>query len=94
MSKNDGLPEAGLVRLKHTVRPRGPLPIGRSTWWAGVKDGRYPKPVKPGSRLTAWRVDDIRLLLNEGWLDVPAVMHDASKPIGPFQSNTDTFESH
>ncbi|MBM6580990.1 AlpA family phage regulatory protein [Microvirga sp. BT689] len=37
--------------------------MSRSTWWAGIKDGRYPKPVKLGPRITAWRVEDIRALI-------------------------------
>nr|WP_225587802.1 AlpA family phage regulatory protein [Methylomonas fluvii] len=36
------------------------IPIGRSTWWKGVKDGIYPAPVKLGPRTTVWRVEDIR----------------------------------
>lgn len=39
------------------------IPIGKSTWWAGVKSGRYPKPVKLGPRTTAWRVEDIHALI-------------------------------
>lgn len=39
------------------------LPIGRSTWWAGVRSGKYPKGVKIGPRTTAWRAEDIRALL-------------------------------
>jgi len=30
--------------------------MSKSTWWAGVKSGRYPKPVKLGPRITSWRV--------------------------------------
>ena len=33
--------------------------------WAGVKAGRYPKPVKLGPRITAWRVEDIRTLIEK-----------------------------
>ena len=43
--------------------PQGPIPVGRSTWWAGVKSGRFPKPVKLGPRTTAWKVEDIRKLI-------------------------------
>lgn len=39
------------------------IPVGRSTWWAGVKAGRYPKPVKLGARMTAWRAEDIAALI-------------------------------
>src|SRR5438067_2019473 len=41
------------------------LPIGKSSWWQGIRDGRYPKPVPkpiaPGT--TSWRVSDINALL-------------------------------
>nr|WP_213290168.1 AlpA family phage regulatory protein [Bradyrhizobium sp. sGM-13] len=50
----------GFVRLSGILAPRGPIPVSKSTWWAGVKGGRYPKPVKLGPRITAWRVEDIR----------------------------------
>lgn len=47
------------LRLSAIVGPSGIFPMGRSTWWAGVKSGRYPKPVKIGPKMTAWRVEDI-----------------------------------
>ena len=59
----DGLPRAGLLRLASILAPRGPIPVGRSTWWAGVKSGRFPKPVKLGPRTTVWKVEDIRTLI-------------------------------
>ncbi len=39
------------------------IPIGRSTFLAGVKSGKFPQPVKLGERTTAWRVEDIRDLI-------------------------------
>lgn len=60
------LPSTGYVRLPDIIKPRGPIPVGKSTWWAGVKDGRFPRPVKLGPRLTVWRVDDIRRLIDHG----------------------------
>lgn len=66
---NAGLPKSGLVRLASIIAPYGPIPVSKSTWWAGVKTGRYPKPVKLGPRITAWRVEDIRALF-ETSLDV------------------------
>ncbi len=39
------------------------IPVSRSSWWAGVKSGRYPKPVKLGPRTTAWRNKDLRELI-------------------------------
>lgn len=55
-----------LLRLPDIVGPDGCLPISASTWWDGVKSGRYPKPVRLGPRIVAWRVCDIERLLQEG----------------------------
>lgn len=57
-----GLPETGFVRLPTILSV---FPIGRSTWWAGVKSGRYPAPVKLSERVTCWRAADIRALLDQ-----------------------------
>jgi len=66
------LPETGYLRLTDIVgdkaaTPPKPaiIPVSRSTWWAGVKSGRYPKPVKIGARVTAWRVEDIRAFIEQ-----------------------------
>lgn len=40
-------------------------PVGKSTWWAGVKSGKYPAPVKLSTRTTAWRREDIERLFQE-----------------------------
>ncbi len=56
----------GYVRLVDILAPVGPLPISKSTWWAGVKEGRYPAPIKLGPRITAWKVDDILALMERG----------------------------
>jgi prophage regulatory protein len=60
------LPDAGFVRLSSIIAPRGPIPVSKSTWWAGIKDGRFPKSVKLGARITVWRVEDIRRLIEHG----------------------------
>ena len=60
------LPDMGFVRLKQILAPYGPIPVSKSTWWAGVKSGRYPKPVKLGQRITAWRAEDLRELIKNG----------------------------
>lgn len=66
------LPETGYLRLTHIIgnRKADPpvppiIPVSKSTWWDGVKSGRFPAPVKLGPRITAWRVEDIRNLLLE-----------------------------
>jgi predicted DNA-binding transcriptional regulator AlpA len=50
-------------RLRDIVRPTGVFPFCASTWWAGVKSGRYPKPIKLGPRITAWSGADLNALL-------------------------------
>ncbi|MEM9370126.1 MAG: AlpA family phage regulatory protein [Pseudomonadota bacterium] len=62
----DPMPTTGFLRLTSILAPDGPIPVSRSTWWAGVKSGRYPKPVKLGPRITASRVEDIRALIEAG----------------------------
>ena len=66
MSEPTKLPRTGFIRLKSIVAPNGPIPVSKSTWWAGVKDGRFPKPVKLGERITVWRAEDIWALLRIG----------------------------
>ena len=61
MDKQD-FPNTGLVRLSSILAPTGPIPVCKSAWWQGVKDGRFPKPFKLGPRTTVWRVEDIRAL--------------------------------
>lgn len=55
-----------LLRLREVLAPHGPIPVSKSTWWAGVRTGRYPKPVKLGPRITAWRKADIDALIDDG----------------------------
>ena len=65
------LPETGFVRLSQIIgnpkaKPPIPavIPVSKSTWWNGVKEGRYPKPSKIfGPRITVWNVADIRALI-------------------------------
>jgi prophage regulatory protein len=56
------LPETGFVRLPIILEV---LPISKSTWWNGIKDGRFPKPVKLGPRTSAWPVESIRQLVSD-----------------------------
>ena len=67
------IPETGFLRLRDIIGrpatetdPGSPaiIPVSASTWWAGVKSGRYPQPTRAlGVRITAWRVEDIRALI-------------------------------
>jgi prophage regulatory protein len=64
------LPDTGYLRLPQIIgdqrrHPPAPplIPVSKSTWWQGVRDGRFPKPVKLGVNTTAWRVEDILALI-------------------------------
>jgi prophage regulatory protein len=66
MPNENSLPQTGFLRLPAIIAPRGPIPVSKSTWWAGIKTGRYPKPVKLSARISAWRVEDIRAFIENG----------------------------
>lgn len=66
------LPETGYLRLTQIIgnpnaTPPIPaiIPVSKSSWWAGVKSGRFPQPVKLGPRTTAWKVSDIRAFVEK-----------------------------
>ena len=42
------------------------IPVSKSTWWEGVKRGKFPKPIKLGRRITCWRLTDIIALIEGG----------------------------
>ena len=59
------------LRLKHiigdkkAIPPIQPIiPVAKSTWWDGVKKGKYPKPYKIGNNTTVWRSDEIQALVD------------------------------
>ena len=54
------IPVTGFLRLPQILTL---IPVGKSSWWRGVKTGRYPKPVKLAPRTTAWRAEDITALM-------------------------------
>ncbi len=41
------------------------FPVSKSTWWAGVREGRFPRPVKLSARCSAWAAEDIHALLKQ-----------------------------
>lgn len=72
MKNRNSLPETGFVRIKQMVGdtkadPPIPsiIPVSKSNWWAGVKSGCFPKPIKLSPRITVWRVSDIRKLIEK-----------------------------
>ncbi len=54
------LQDISLLRLPQVLNL---LPVGRSSFWKGIKEGRYPKGIKLGPRTTVWRYEDISTLL-------------------------------
>lgn len=54
------IPETGFLRLPQVLEV---IPLGKTSWWAGVKSGRFPKPIKLTEHCTAWRAEDIRELI-------------------------------
>ncbi|MDO9068301.1 MAG: AlpA family phage regulatory protein [Deltaproteobacteria bacterium] len=70
MSKGNTTPPFHYLRIYQIIgnRQRGVqplLPVSASTWWAGVKNGKFPQPIKLGQRITVWRSDEIDALLRE-----------------------------
>ncbi|WOH37682.1 AlpA family phage regulatory protein [Thalassotalea fonticola] len=65
------LPNYGYLRITQILGDQNAIPpipaifpIGKSSWWLGIKQGRYPKPVKLGPNTTAWKVEDIKRLID------------------------------
>lgn len=56
------LPQTGFIRLPQVLNT---FPVSKSTWWAGIKSGKYPAGIKLSERVTAWRVEDIRALIDQ-----------------------------
>jgi predicted DNA-binding transcriptional regulator AlpA len=61
MKHSLALPDTGYLRLPQVLAI---IPVSKSTWWAGVRSGRYPQPTRAlGERITAWAASDIRELI-------------------------------
>lgn len=62
------LPETGYLRLYQIIgdKKRGIpalIPISRSKWYAGIKEGIFPKPCKNLPGIALWEVEKIRELI-------------------------------
>lgn len=60
-NSGNNVPDDALLRLPQVLAR---VPVGRSTLWGWVRDGRFPKPIKLGPMTTAWRASEI-----SAWLD-------------------------
>ena len=56
------LPETGFIRLPQVLAI---IPICKSSFYDGIRKGIYPAPVKLSERTSAWRVEDIRKLIEQ-----------------------------
>ena len=56
------IPETGFVRLAQVLKV---IPLGKTSWWEGVKSGRFPKPIKLSARCNAWKAEDIHNLIKQ-----------------------------
>ena len=56
------IPITGYLRQSQLVGSI--LPIGATTLWRWVKEGKFPQPIKLSTRVTVWRAEDVR-----AWLD-------------------------
>ena len=75
MSNNDIsnkviFPEDGFVRanqiLGNSKKGIPPfLPVSRAHWFQGIKEGKYPRGVKLSERVTVWKAEDIRGLVED-----------------------------
>ena len=63
--------QESLLRLPQILER---IPISKSAWWQGCKDGKYPKPIKLGPRTTVWRASEIEALINRLGQDVEVVV--------------------
>ena len=59
MSRIPTLPSVGFLRLPEVLAL---FPVSRSAWYRGIKEGRYPAPIKLGKRTAAWSVESIAAL--------------------------------
>jgi len=56
------LPDYAVIRLPDVLRI---YRVSESHWWQGIKDGKYPKPIKLGLRARGWRISDVLALTQE-----------------------------
>lgn len=62
MLKNNHSEARGFIRLPEVLTL---IPISKSRWYEGIKLGQFPAPIKLTERTSAWRVEDINLLVQQ-----------------------------
>ncbi|WP_166214545.1 AlpA family phage regulatory protein [Bradyrhizobium septentrionale] len=59
-------PSDALVRIQKIIGPNGLIPISRSAFYQGIRDGIYPKPIRLGKRTSVWRVSELLRVIEGG----------------------------
>lgn len=55
MNKQISAPDR-LLRLDETLKL---IPVSKSTWYRGIKEGIYPQAYKLGRRASAWKLSEL-----------------------------------
>ena len=56
------VPTTGFLRLKQVLQF---IPVGKTAWYAGIKEGRFPKPIQLSARTAVYRAQDIAALIDK-----------------------------
>ena len=70
ISNHTPFPLDGFVRINQVIgdskKGIAPFfPVSRSQWFLGIRQGLYPRGIKVSDRVTVWRAQDIRKLVDE-----------------------------
>ena len=60
------IPNTGFLRLKQILGGKNTpaiLPISRTAWFLGVKEGRFPEGIKLSEKIVVYPVSEIKALL-------------------------------
>jgi len=60
----DALPDVALIQLRPLLQYKV-IPYSATTVWRLCRTGKFPRPIKVSSGITAWRVGDIRKYLDQ-----------------------------
>jgi predicted DNA-binding transcriptional regulator AlpA len=55
-----------LVRIGRIVGPNGLIPVSRTSFYQGIRDGIYPKAVRLGKRTSVWRMSELMRVIERG----------------------------
>lgn len=60
-TSSPSIPSSGFLRLKQVLQF---IPVGKTAWYNGVKEGRFPKPIQLSARTVVYRAQDIADLID------------------------------